>query len=227
MKRLFINELNNMRDLGGYTTLNGTTTKYNRFIRSEMPQIGNDSINILLNNGITTIIDLRSSKELERKRNPLNNGKFDYYNIDIVGEKAPSKEEDIALGYLKITEDFDNIKKIFKIIANAKGGVLYNCTAGKDRTGIISMLILLLGGVADDDVIADYEVSYTFLRDKIRKIHLDNPDLPYFLGGSKLEYMEDILKMFYDKYNSVEEYMKKIGISDEEMNIIRGKLLDE
>ena len=89
------------------------------------------------------------------------------------------------------------------------------------------MLILLLGGVADDDVIADYEVSYTFLRDKIRKIHLDNPDLPYFLGGSKLEYMEDILKMFYDKYNSVEEYMKKIGISDEEMNIIRGKLLDE
>lgn len=227
MKRLFINELSNMRDLGGYTTLNGTTTKYNRFIRSEMPQIGNDSINILLNNGITTIIDLRSSKELERKRNPLNNGKFDYYNIDIVGEKAPSKEEDIALGYIKITEDFDNIKKIFKIIANAKGGVLYNCTAGKDRTGIISMLILLLGGVADDDVIADYEVSYTFLRNKIRKIHLDNPDLPYFLGGSKLEYMEDTLKMFYDKYNSVEEYMKKIGISDEEMNIIRGKLLDE
>ena len=69
MKRLFINELNNMRDLGGYTTLNGITTKYNRFIRSEMPQIGNDSINILLNNGITTVIDLRSSKELERKSN--------------------------------------------------------------------------------------------------------------------------------------------------------------
>lgn len=47
MKRLFINELNNMRDLGGYTTLNGTTTKYNRFIRSEMPQISDDSINTL------------------------------------------------------------------------------------------------------------------------------------------------------------------------------------
>ena len=44
MKRLFINELNNMRDLGGYTTLNGTTTKYNRFIRSEMPQIRMETI---------------------------------------------------------------------------------------------------------------------------------------------------------------------------------------
>ena len=59
MKRLFINELNNMRDLGGYTTLNGTATEYNRFIKVEMPQISDDSINALLNNGITTIIGLK------------------------------------------------------------------------------------------------------------------------------------------------------------------------
>lgn len=227
MKRLFVNELNNMRDLGGYTTLDGKVTKYNRFIRSEFPSLKKQSIDKLYDEEITTIIDLRNDKEVARRESPFNTDFFDYHNIDIIGGNTPLKEEDISKGYINILEDSDNMKKIFKIIAKSKGGVLYNCTAGKDRTGIVSMLLLLIARVSDDDIIADYEVSYTFLRDKIRKMHIDNPELPAFLGGSKLEYMEDTLQMFYDKYNSIENYMKKIGISEKEIELIRNKLLDE
>lgn len=225
MKRLFINELDNMRDLGGYTTNNGNITKYNRFIRSEFPLLSKDSIKKLSNMGITTIIDLRNKDEITRRENPLNNNNFKYYNIDIVGRYAPLKEEDVSNGYIKILEDYDNIRDIFKIIASSKGGILYNCTAGKDRTSIISMLLLLIGGVSTSDVIADYEVSYTFLRNKIRKLHISNPSLPAFLGNSKLEYMEDTLQKFYDKYTTVENYMNKIGISERELELIKNKLL--
>lgn len=225
MKRLFINELGNMRDLGGYTTSNGNITKYNRFIRSDYPLLSNDSIKKLSDMGITTIIDLRNKDEITRRKNPLNNSNFKYYNIDIASRYAPLKEEDVSLGYIKILEDYDNIRDIFKIIASSKGGVLYNCTAGKDRTGIISMLLLLIGKVPTSDVIVDYEVSYTFLRNKIRRLHMNNPELPAFLGNSKLEYMEDILQKFYDRYYSVENYMNKIGISERELELIRNKLL--
>lgn len=54
---------------------------------------------------------------------------------------------------------------------------------------------------------------------------MNNPELPAFLGNSKLEYMEDILQKFYDRYYSVENYMNKIGISERELELIRNKLL--
>lgn len=103
-------------------------------------------MDILLVMGILqSIIDLRNNDEITRRKNPLNNSNFKYYNIDIAGRYAPLKEEDVSLGYIKILEDYDNVRDIFKIIASSKGGVLYNCTAGKDKTGIISMLLFLIG----------------------------------------------------------------------------------
>ena len=60
-----------------------------------------------------------------------------------------------------LTERAGDIARIFAIIAAAPGGVLYHCTAGKDRTGILSALLLELAGVARADIVANYQVSYT------------------------------------------------------------------
>ena len=38
-------------------------------------------------------------------------------------------------------------------------GLLFHCTAGKDRTGVVAMLMLKLAGVSDDDVIRDYHAT--------------------------------------------------------------------
>lgn len=87
------------------------------------------------------------------------------------------------------------------------------------------MLLLLLAGCYDDDIIVDYQVSYTYIRETIRKIHIDNPDLPAFLGGSKLEYMEETLKLFYDKYKTINNYFKYLGFDDKEIEQIKSKLV--
>ena len=228
MKRLFIDEVTNMRDLGGYTTKNGKITQYNKFIRSNFyDKLSKEKQEWLLKNKINTIIDLRNSDEVSRKKHPLNINNFSYININLVGGKAPDKKEDIPLGYMQILEDYKNMKKVFSTILNAKGGVIFNCTAGKDRTGIVSMLLLLIANVSDDDIIVDYQVSYTYIRDMVRKVHKNNPDLPAFLGGSDLECMEETLKMFYKKYKTIENYMQKIGISKNEIKIIKGRLLKD
>lgn len=46
----------------------------------------------------------------------------------------------------------DCIKGVFKTIANSPGGVLFHCTAGKDRTGVVSAILLALVGVSDEDI---------------------------------------------------------------------------
>ena len=54
------------------------------------------------------------------------------------------------------------IKGVFKTIVNAPGGVLFHCTAGKDRTGVVSAILLTLVGVSDEDIVYDYAISREF-----------------------------------------------------------------
>lgn len=59
------------------------------------------------------------------------------------------------------------MREIFKTIANAKSGVLFHCTAGKDRTGVVSAILLALVGVADEDIVYDYAISREFNKQRI------------------------------------------------------------
>ena len=226
MRRIVCKNVNNMRDLGGYCNKEGKVIKFNRFIRSNFPyEMTSQEINYLLNNKINTIIDLRRKDEVARKKNCLDRKEFNYYNIS-VKSNIFKLEEDIPIGYMKTIEDKETISQVFHIIASSKDGVLFNCKAGKDRTGVIAMILLLLADVYDDDIIADYSVSCIYIRDEIRKMSEDNPDLPLFFGDSKLEYMEETLKLFRQKYKNINNYMEYLGISKEEINLIKHKLFD-
>ena len=60
--------------------------------------------------------------------------------------------------------------------------------------------------------------------DNIKKIHEDNPNLPKFLGSSKAKYMEKTLELFKDKYKTIENYMKSIGLTNKDVKIISNKI---
>lgn len=227
MRRIVFEKVNNMRDLGGYLTKDKKETKYFRFIRSNITKdVTIEEEQYLLDNNIKTIIDLRNDDELLRKPNKLNNDKFKYYHVSLLGDKCPLFEEDIPIGYMNILNNKETMKEVFEIMANSNYGVLFNCSAGKDRTGVVAMLLMLLANCYEDDILADYSVSYIYLREEIRKMHKDNPDLPAFLGQSKFEYMEDVLEMFKEKYHDINNYMNYLGVTLEKVKIIRNKLLD-
>lgn len=61
MRRFMLSNTINTRDLGGYPTVEGNMTAYGKFIRSDVPFVVSDQdIVILLNNNITTVIDMRN-----------------------------------------------------------------------------------------------------------------------------------------------------------------------
>jgi protein-tyrosine phosphatase len=113
-----------------------------------------------------------------------------------------------------------------KLLTHAQNGVLYHCTAGKDRTGVISALLLSLVGVSSHDIISNYEISYSNLKPMIEKLHTQNPNLPPFIGHSKAVYMKMFLDLFYNRYCSPETYLTKIGLTKEEITTLKGKLVD-
>lgn len=225
--RIVFNNIKNFRDLGSYPTKEGKYTLNKTFYRSGVPlELDSNEIDRIKDLNISTVIDLRTEDEVKRKPNALT--KLDYikyYNVSLLGDKCPEFEKDIPIGYINILSNKETIRKVFEIILNSEKAVLFNCTAGKDRTGVIAMLLLKLADCYDEDILVDYQVSYTYIKEDIRKMHEDNPDLPAFLGGSKLEYMEETLKLFSEKYKNINEYFSYLGFKPNEVKKIKSKIV--
>ncbi len=221
--------MNNTRDLGGFPIDLNSSTKFGAFIRSDVPiNLLKEEMDFFVNMKITTIIDLRTKSEtIEYPCAFKGNPNFSYFNFSVAKEgNLPDKEEDIPMSYFGMVHENENIYHVMKTIADSEGGVLFHCMAGKDRTGIVAALLLSLVGVQMCDILADYEVTYCYIREVINKELINDPMLPAFMGQSKLDYMENFLKIFYENYHSTEKYLLKIGLTKEEINKIKIKLIN-
>ena len=228
MRRFLLSNTLNTRDLGGYSIDCGITT-YNAFLRSDLPiQVSDADIKLLLSNNITTIVDLRSDDEVQNKPCALENDKkFEYYHCKAHGDGfLPASIEAVPNSYFEMVDEQKTVLNIMRVFAKAKGGVLYHCAAGKDRTAVISALLLLLVGVCKTDILADYQISQVYLDSMLQQFCKNNKDVDVNIITPKTEYMEKFLDMFQQKYNSAEEYFLKIGLSDSEVLKLKAKLIN-
>ena len=123
----------------------------------------------LLGLGLRTVIDLRSSAETEAQPSTFAGHRSVIYHhvplfdgLSPVNEQAKAnKEFDLAARYIDAAEHCGPaITKVVRMIAQAEDGmVLFNCTAGKDRTGIVAAMLLALAGVPGDEIAADYALT--------------------------------------------------------------------
>lgn len=239
MKRYNFNGTHNTRDLGGYPTYEGKYTKYNNLIRSDVPlKLDDNDIKLLLDLKITTVIDIRETHVSKRSPNCLiENSLFSCFNFPLESNFGCVKTENEYINILiNIASEKEVMSQIMKTISNAKDGIFFHCKEGKDRTGIISALLLSLVGVVKEDILADYQVSSSYFIDYI-KIIKDNEKtmanqmgfgdkLPEFILYTKAEYMDKFLILFNEKFISVENYMKFLGLTNEDIFKIKSKLID-
>lgn len=218
----------NTRDLGGLPVASGKHTCFGRFVRSDLPATLTDAeLTTLRGRGITTVLDLRSDRELQRTASFLRGREgFAYRHLPLPGDGAvPKTETDIPASYLYMLQDPAAIYPIMKILADADTGVLFHCTAGKDRTGVLSALLLSLAGVPAPDILTDYQISYTNFRPLVETLRTEDPTLPDWVGQSKPEYLSAFLAAFAAEYKSVENYLRHIGLTKRDIGRLRGKLL--
>ena len=228
LRHIPLGTMHNLRDLGGYPVFGGETA-WERLLRGDNPEgLTEEDLRWLLDRGITTVVDLRSEAETRRKPDQLSGRPaFHYVHCPLLaeGDGMPNLETDVGQGYFRMLDGSDLVAHALRTVADAPGGVLFHCTAGKDRTGLVAALLLGLAGAERTELLADYQVSETYLADIIRQIKTNVPTLPAFAGASKAEYLSDCLDLLEEKYGSIPGYLRAIGLTEEELAALRGKLL--
>lgn len=235
--RLPLEGAENCRELGGYNSQYGEQTKWHSFLRSnDMSKLTQEDISFLKEYGVKTVIDLRGEDELQTHKNLLANEDFcEYHNIPLIAEQVTTMNfsyENIFMGdfYVQLLEKNEAVKRIFDCIAAAdEGCIIFHCAAGKDRTGILAMLLLGLAGVEKKDILSNYEVTYTNL-ESIQELAVLNKetkykDIPKEVMYSKSEYIQSALDHILNNYGSVKQYLVNNGVGQEVIERVKGRLL--
>lgn len=235
MIRLSMESCSNVRDLGGYITESGKVTNFKAFLRADdQSQLTENDIQLLKNYGLQTIIDLRSNHEVKANKDTLQDDEnIDYFHISFIDENigdVTTKNinlEDMNLGhlYVHIVKSKEAVQKALKTIAYAKEGtILYHCSAGKDRTGVLSMLLLGICGVSKKDILANYQVSYTYIREKM-EAQMKQFGVPKKFMISDPELIETAYDYIIDNYKTFKDYFIACGLTEEEIDKIVNRLL--
>ena len=166
-----------------------------RLLRSDAPLSPTAAdVDFLLSRGVTTLIDLRSDAEVAAKHCPLaQDGRFNYLHMPVTGGNAmPDSPADVPLSYLRMVDA--QMARILNII-HETDGVVYFCTAGKDRTGVVSALIQQEHGLSPETIAAEYALSGDNLRAMFTAFRARHPEINEDIYTPKKEYMLQFLSM--------------------------------
>jgi hypothetical protein len=160
----------NFRDLGGYVGRDGRPTRWGTLFRSDtLHELTEADVVLLRSLDLATIVDLRTSRELERTgRGPLAPEPMAYRHLSLIrdgeGEAmaapAPGGEElsERYLWYLDVGRQ--SLVDALALVSEAASlPLVFHCAAGKDRTGVLAALVLDILDVDDEVIVADYLVT--------------------------------------------------------------------
>ena len=230
----------NFRDLGGYEAGAGNRTRWRTLFRADgLGELTDADISVLRALGIRTVIDLRSGSELERGRFDVGAHPVDFHHFPFIDELPDAQEFDRRPGllgsqYQEILSDAGGQVLAALSVLAAPGALpaVFHCTAGKDRTGVLSALVLSLLGVDEPTVVADYALSgaaMTRLRAKLLVKYPDSRDvlenIDEVFSADPVQ-MEQLLDHIGEQYGSVAAYVDGLGAGPALVEGLRGALLE-
>jgi len=232
----------NVRDLGGYQAGNAVTQWRRLFRADALHRLDTADIDALLEAGVRTVIDLRHAGELERAPNPLkDSAEVRYINVSLFEQLDPTPspdgryaDGDVLLElYLKaLALRGEAFRGVLHHIADAdKGVVMFHCTAGKDRTGMIAALLLGAAGVDRDTIAADYALTRPAIETMVSGLLADakvrgmDPEFFSRLLVSEPATMLATLDHIEANYGGVTGYLSKIGVDAATLGKLRDRLV--
>ncbi len=222
----------NVRDLGGLPAANGRQTRWGAVVRADaVDRLTAGGWEALRAHGVRTIIDLRNDDELRPDLAPRPpdvatlplalDGIEDQEFWEHWKEQAPPLYSGPFLGRFS-----GRVVDVVAAVARApRGGVLIHCVGGRDRTGLVAMLLLALAGVSAEDIADDHALSAERL--VVMYARSGEADqgamIDEFLEREGTTARELILTTLASL--DVEGYLRAAGLRDDDLAAVRERLL--
>jgi protein-tyrosine phosphatase len=215
----------NVRSLGGLRGRNGPIPE-GRFLRAaDLNRLTAADRDLLAARGVALDLDLRTAEEVGSAADVLAaDARFRYVRISLLGtEKLDLANLPDALGPMYVQSLAANQPQFRQalqtIAAQRDGAVLFHCTAGKDRTGMLAALLLSLAGVPRSEIVHNYTLSAHYLEPmmklspQMQEMARQNPKM-VALMGSPAEAIESFLDALDRQHGGARAYLRTIGVSD-------------
>jgi protein-tyrosine phosphatase len=232
----------NFRDLGGYRTRDGREIGWRRLFRADgLNRLTATDRALLGELGLATVIDLRTVDEAEQRgRFPVDEVPVRYLDLPLT-DVLPSPEElpewgeasYVASRYGRMVEEGGSVlTRAIEVLAAAGSlPAVVHCSAGKDRTGVLSALLLAFLDVPDETIVEDYALSAAAMDLLLERLKAEYPDsveevekfAPAILHVVP-ETMEEFLQSVRALYGSYEGLAAALGVT-ESVTRLREQLL--
>lgn len=246
-RKLTLAGCGNFRDLGGYESVDGRTVRWRTLFRSDaLTWLTEEDIATLAAEGLRLAagFDLRTPEELAHMglgalfENGARHHHIPY--LPKLGED-PNRMREIALAtgevaaaeYMTMTDGAQScFYGMFTVLAEGESyPAAFYCAAGKDRTGMMSAVLLRALGVSDEQIIEDYALSGPPDVERMRRrMELMGRVFDETIDRSKLAARPDtmlhFLRAFDERYGSVEAFLAACGVRQQIIERVRENLLE-
>lgn len=222
----------NFRDLGGYAASGGRQVAWRRVFRSGglWDATPADALRLRQDIGLMSVLDLRDKPEIEKNASGTATAGLSCYNVPLSTDKgnADAVQSVRDLGstgavYLLTMKNEAYVRRLvecLRVMAEAAHPLVFHCSAGKDRTGVLAACLLSVLGVSDSDIIMDYTLSGPYVARHIERLSRDPEaakflrSLPAFMHEASAESMELFLSTMERDHGSIREYLLSHGADE-------------
>ncbi|HKA84694.1 MAG TPA: tyrosine-protein phosphatase [Acidimicrobiales bacterium] len=235
----------NFRDLGGYETADGGRVRWRMLYRADtLHRLDGDDLNLFLDLGLRSVVDLRSQNELDDHGRIRHDGAPIVHHvpvIDVVGgpkrviERAPDETWSVGEGYVAMADEGRRaIGEAVSLLAHPGAlPAVFHCTAGKDRTGILAAIILSALGVRDEDIVDDYMMTDQSRAARNAYLQVHEPDyyafltnLPDSVREMQADAMPTLLAWMRGRYGSATAYLLASGVDERRLTALKADLVE-
>ena len=240
----------NVRDVGGLPTVDGRTTRDGVLIRSDnLQDLSPPDVEVLLAAGVRTVLDLRTSAEVELTGpGPMRGTDVRHLHLDLIPQGLDGREavdrtipdesagehamDHVYIDYVK--DSPDKVAAAVRAIADpGSGSVVVHCAAGKDRTGVVVAVALSLVGVKRDAIVADYALTderIVAVRDRLLATPLYSEDMRRRTIESMRPHagnMSRFLDRIDREYGGIHGFAMAVGVDEETVARLSRRLLGD